>query len=140
MQETTAKQNLINLENLENSDINEILEKYFIESETDDDGDLIIDASARIYIKVDNDEKILRFFSFVRTKDGSQETEFSLMLENINRASYTVKYSIMKTSVMVEYGIPLFGHIDHKHLIKVIHHIDGEIKLLKLRASEYIEG
>lgn len=140
MNEIDLNPKLINLESIETEDVRGILADYFIDGEVDGDGDLLVNTPARIYIKVDKEFNILRFFSFVRVKDGWEETDLSKKLDNINRASLTVKYSTMKSSAMVEYGIPLSGYIDHKHLVKVIHHIEGEIELLKLRINENIEG
>lgn len=140
MTEANTASKLIDLETIETDEIQKILNQYFIDSELDEDNDLIIDASVRIYVRPDKEAKILRLFSFLRTKENSTETELLTKLESINRVSYTVKYSNIKTTVMAEYGIPLHGHIDHKHLIKTIYHVDGEIKLLKIRASDYIEG
>ncbi|MBA2928597.1 hypothetical protein G9Q86_08430 [Pseudomonas sp. CCUG 57209] len=140
MSEIDLSPKLINLESIETDDIRDILASYFIDGEIDNDGDLYIDSPARMYIKADKEFGILRFFSFVRLKDDWNETDLSIRLDSINRASFSVKYSTMKSSVMVEYGIPLFGYIDNKHLVKVVHHIEGEIELLKLRINEHIEG
>lgn len=139
---TYADENLklINLETINTEEINAILNGYFIGGNIDVDGDLLIGGPSRIYLNVDQEISILRFFCFVRLIDDWEKSAVTESLETINRASYAIKYSTMKTSIMVEYGIPLFGYIDHKHLIKVIHHMEGEVGNLKVALYNYIKG
>ncbi|MBI6695106.1 hypothetical protein YA0788_23565 [Pseudomonas corrugata] len=131
---------LINLESTNIQEIRTILSDHFINSSIDDESDLLIDGPGRIYLKVDREYGFLRFFCFVRLIKDWKTTEISTKLDIINKASFTIKYAAMTSSVMAEYGIPLSGHIDHKLLVNVIHHIQTEIAKLKIRLDDFVEG
>ena len=131
---------LINLDSTSPIKINKILSEYFMEGEIDEDGDILIKGNSRIYIRVDEEESAIRIFSFIHLSENIDRERVTKRVDLRNRASSTVKYTMMKNSVMVEYAILTFGHIDHKHLIKTIQHIEGEIALLKMILSEYEEG
>lgn len=138
MTENNPDIKLINLENITNERINKILNDYFMDSEMDDDGDVVVNKPTKIYITVDHELGNLRFMSFIQTKKDRDE---QIILENIdarNAGSSSVKFSKMTNSILAEYGMPLFGHIDQKHLIKTINHIEERVSLFKFMMSEHV--
>lgn len=142
MSEQDAEIKLINLEKIDNEELNSILSKYFIEGEIDSDGDIIIRRSSRIYVKVDKEQQALRIFSFIQLKSETNANSNALKerIELRNRASSTIKYSIMEKSIMGEYGIYLSGYIDHKLLIKTLDKFESEMAFLKIIISAHSKG
>lgn len=138
MAENNSDIALINLESLTSEKINEILNDYFIESEIDEDGDVVVNRPINIYIMVDKELGTLRFISFIHTKKDRDENIILKEIDARNSASSSVKYSKMANSILAEYGMPLFGHIDQKHLIKTINHVEEKVSLFNLMMSEYI--
>lgn len=143
MKEAESNVRLIDLEKVETSDIWAILSSYYVEGLLGQDedmvGDIVIQRSQRFYIKVDHRYKMLRLFSFMTTTVSLDNPEFLKILEDSNSASSSVKYSLLSNSVMAEYGIPLFGFIDHKHLLKVVEHFARKFKDLKVVLSDFVE-
>lgn len=129
---------LINLEITDTDDIWRVFSSYYVESELDGGGDIVFEKSERIYAKVDRHFKMLRFFCYVEV-NTLESPDFLKILENVNAASSSVKYSLINESVMCEYGIPLSGHIDHKHLLRVLDHFDEEVKILKIVLEGFLE-
>lgn len=143
MTENDSKIRLIDLERVQTNDIRAILSNYYIDGllDVDDkgDGDIVIERSVTFYGKVDANYEMLRFFCYMETKSNRTNPEFLDNLSNLNSASSSVKYSLLGTSVMAEYGIPLVGYIDHKHLLKVVDHFAKEIESLKILLQEFLE-
>lgn len=138
MKEIDSKVRLIDLETIQTSDICKILCDYYIDAELDGDGDVLIKQPEKFFLKVDPQFIMLRFFSFVTVQD-QEDPEFLGLLDDVNSASSSVKYSRVSNSVMMEYGIPLFGYIDHKHLIKLVSHFEEEMKTLKMVLHGFLE-
>lgn len=130
---------LIDLEKAKTSDIWEVFSGYYIEGELASDGDIVIEESVNFYVKVDPSYSMLRFFCYFTLKSSRENPAFLEIMRTINGASSSVKYSLLKTSVMAEYGIPLFGYIDHKHLIKVVEHFGDEVETAKMMLGEFVE-
>jgi len=144
MKETNSKVRLIDLEAVQTSDIWRILSDYYVQgllSESEDGaGDIVIERPERFYIKVDAHFGALRFFCYMVIKVEHDNAKFLESLSEANAASSSVKYSLLSNSVMAEYGIPLFGYIDHKHLLKTVEHFNEEINMLKLVLDDFLEG
>lgn len=130
---------LIDLENVQTSDIWKVLSDYYIEGELAADGDIVIERSVSFYVKVDPRYAMLRFFCYFTLRSSQANPKFLESMKTINGASSSVKYSLLNTSVMAEYGIPLFGCIDHKHLLKVVEHFSEEVETVKMVLSEFVE-
>lgn len=131
MNEESMDINLISLENTDEDKLQKILSDYFIESKKDSDGDILISRTARIYIRVDKNAEALRLFNFTRLEGEFDDVKINEKISRINAASSILKYSKINKSIMIEYGIPLFGHIDHKHLIKAVQHMEDNIAYIK---------
>lgn len=131
---------LIDLEKVQTSDIWNVLSDYYVEGWLGKDGDVYIDRSITFYIRVDRRYSMLRFFCYFGLKTSQDDSGLSDDVKTLNGASSSVKYSVMSTAVVAEYGIPLFGCIDHKHLLKVVDHFDGEIKTASLVLRDFVEG
>lgn len=120
--------NYLDLKSADNEEINNVLKKYFIDSVLEVGGDVTIKDKDWIYIKIDKDLKALRIFSYLAAPDGEINLdEVSSSVELYNKASSTVKYSMMKNSVMLEYGFILEGKLEHELLIKTIKHFEKEV-------------
>jgi hypothetical protein len=138
MKEIDSKVRLIDLEKVETSEIRAILSDYYIDSELDAGGDVLIERSDKIYIKVDPLFKMLRFFCYMEFKGDMGNPVLLEEIDNVNSASSSVKFSTLSNSLMAEYGIPLFGFIDHKLLLKVIDHFDEELKTFKIVLHDFL--
>jgi len=125
---------MIKLSNTSNLEISEMLNKYLIGSNTDDDGDLLIDGTFRIYLRIQKDRRVIRFFSFISEdtlKDITDEN-FNSFLDFINGASYSVKYSkmgldLVRSPLLCEYCISNEGSVDDSFIVKTIQMIEKEI-------------
>jgi hypothetical protein len=138
MSEKDSKVRWIDLESIDTSDIYRILSDYYIDADLGSDGDVWVKYLETFYVKVDTTFQMLRFFSYVAVKNH-ENPDLSKTLDDINGASSSVKYSTLTNSVMMEYGIPLSGHIDHKLLIKIVRHFGEEMKVLKQMLHEFLE-
>jgi hypothetical protein len=144
MIENDSKIRLIDLERIQTNDIRAILANYYVEGllgEDDgaDDDDIVIQRSVTFYVKVDVTYTMLRFFCYMATEVAHDKPEFLEYLGNSNAASSSVKYSLLSSTVMAEYGIPLIGHIDHKHLLKVVEHFANEVKSFKMLLQDFLK-
>lgn len=135
---------MIELNEQTNESISNILKKYIIENNIDDDGDIFVESAARIYIRVDKEKGMLRFFSFIQPavlESVSLET-IDKYINFINMGSYTVKYSRLKdedkkSPLICEYGLILDGFVDDSFLIKTLRKIEKEIISAKNLATKY---
>lgn len=120
--------NYLDLKSADNEVVNNVLKKYFIDTVLEKDGDVTIKNKDWIYIKIDKSLKALRIFSFLEVVGGEKKiSEVSNSVDLYNKASSTVKYSMMKNSIMLEYGFILEGKLDHELLIKTIKHFESEV-------------
>lgn len=135
---------MIELSEQTNESISNILKRYIIENKIDDDGDIFVDSPARVYMRVEKEKGILRFFSFIQPislERISLET-IDAYINFINTGSYTVKYSRLrnedkKSPLMCEYGLILDGFIDDSFLIKTLRKFEKEIINAKNLAINY---
>lgn len=131
--------NYIDLKSANNEKIKNVLKKYFIDSIIDESGDVTIEGRDSIYIKIDKPLKAMRIFSYLDFSDDEVNiNELSNSVDLYNKASSTVKYSMMKNAIMLEYGFILDGKLDHELLIKTIKHF--EIEVSEARDSLIPEG
>jgi len=142
MNDVISQKALIDLESTTIEEIKDILTDFLIDNVYDKDGDLLIKTKSRIYVKLDDEVKALRIFGFIHFDDSNGEfiEKITKRTDLRNRASSTIKFAKMDRSVMLEYGIPLFGYIDHKHLVKTIQHVDEEMSLFRMTVSLFLEG
>lgn len=135
---------MIELNEQTNKSISEILKRYIIENKIDDDGDIFVESASRVYIRVEKDKGILRFFSFIQPSSletVSLET-IDKYINFINSGSYTVKYSRLKdddkrSPLICEYGLVLDGFVDDSFLIKTLRRVEKEIISAKNLAINY---
>jgi len=135
---------MIELSEQTNESISDILKRYIIENKIDDDGDIFVDSAARVYMRVEKEKGILRFFSFIQPislENISLET-IDTYINFINTGSYTVKYSRLKAEdkrspLICDYGLILDGFIDDSFLIKTLRKVEKEIISAKNLAINY---
>lgn len=125
---------MINLDNLNNEKIIELLDKYLIDNELEDDGDIFLENPARLYIRVEKDESVIRFMTFISTNILSSEQQKDILktVNEANQASRTLKYSTISRdeaveAILCEYALSLSGDVDDKFLIKTIRLIERDI-------------
>lgn len=129
---------MIELKEQDNKKISDILNKYLIDNEIDDDGDIVVDSESIIYIKVDNGNELIRMFSFLHLSDlaNVQDSDFDSYIDFINSMNYFSKFSKLrpkekKTPLLCESCLVLFGCIDETFLIKTIKRVEKEISNAK---------
>jgi len=135
---------MIELNEQTNESISNILKRYIIENEVDSDGDIFVDSPSRIYIRIDKEKGILRFFSFIQPEalEFVSEGNYDRYVNFINTASYTVKYSKLRDNekrspLICEYGLVLDGFIDDSFLIKTLRRVEKEIISARSLAINY---
>lgn len=133
----------LDLEKITREDITEVLEKYFMNYEIDDDGDILVKDPSRIYIETKEDSSVLRFYSFIHYKDYQNKELIPKLINKVNSVSYGTTYLIIKNdTILCEYDIFLFGEINERAIIKTIRKIGEDVLFLRellLRAKEILE-
>lgn len=121
---------LIDLSNVTNIQINTILNKYMIDSQIEDDGDVVVEESARFFIDIDVESKKMNIYTNIRLKERQLVPIDTLytFLSRINIISDSVKYSVADDDVIhCNMSIPLYGHIDEVFFIRLIKSIQKEL-------------
>ncbi|NHV87836.1 hypothetical protein G9X53_00530 [Cronobacter dublinensis] len=123
---------LVNLESLKNEEILEILEKYLIAYDIDEDGDIFLETPARLYLEVNKEKGVLRMYGFIHYKNYPNKEEIPKFVEQINNGSYTISYTnIDNQSILCEYRLYLLGSISEVGLIKSIRKTENELLRMK---------
>jgi len=125
---------MINLKDITSELISLKLSKYFIENEVDDEGDIAISDTYRVYIRIMPEDKMLRFYSFISPEQvsGVVEDKFDIFLNYINGANYYVKFSKLKimdniSPLLCEHVMSIEGEVSDEFIIKTIRAIQKEI-------------
>ena len=127
-QKLGEKMELVNLEMLDMIKLKETLNKYFIKSIIDGDGDLIISGSINLYSNIDKEKDTLRFFGSIPTKHLKKEKEIlNSFATRVNMASNTIKYSNTDDSIFFEYGLFTLGSVDEKFIVTTVQNIMKEV-------------
>ena len=113
---------LINLEKITLVEIQGIFNKYLINGIIDDDGDLLIPGSISVFLSIDEEKKILRFFGSLNTSYLKRdENEIASFANKTNIASNSIKYSPNKTKAIIfEYGIFQGGLVNEEYLVNTL--------------------
>ena len=138
---------MLDLKELNIETISQTLNKYLIDHEIDEDGDIFIESPSRVYISIVDDKRILRIMSFIHgdSLKSIKDQDLNAFIEYLNGGSYTVKYAKLgrfnpseaPKSLICEYGMLLLGLIDESFLIRTIKHFEIEISEAKLLAPEF---
>lgn len=117
---------MLELSDLTVKTISSLLDENDLKNQLDDNEDInmyFIDHNIAISLRIDKKKKILRFSAWVfdaKEYLGDKKN----IINFINTASSTVKYSVLSSgTILIEYGIPLIGKVDDKHLVGVTEHI-----------------
>jgi len=130
---------LIELKNITQEDIKKTLDRYLIDCEIDEDGDVVVTQPMRHYIKIEKEENVLRFFRFIyltaRFKieelndpeiDDETKTKLLSLVNDLNASSYFTKYALFRKSIIAEFSIVLDGRIDERSIIKSLQYYHAE--------------
>lgn len=128
--------------------IKEILDKYLIESELDDDGDVVIDEPIRIYMQANEKEKIIRIFRFSYLfglfDDVSTDLDESVANDDLkiklytaineaNAMNYFAKHSIFKKSILSEMTLMIDPSLSEEIIVRYFKKFQSEV--IKLNNS-----
>lgn len=120
-----------NLEEITTEDIKLTLEKYLIPFTSDEDGDIFIEKPSRVYIEVNNEKEVVRFFSFIFIKDHPNKENIPNFVNKLNKSSYSLSYTMMRESILCEYRLFMAGSSDEKLIIKTIKRVESEVAEIK---------
>lgn len=131
---------LIELKNITQDDIKSILDKYLIDCEIDEDGDLVVLQPTRHYIKIEKEDNVIRLFRFIYltakfkidelndpTMDDETKTRLLSVVNDMNANSFFTRFTLFKKSVIAECSIVLDGRVDEKLIIKSIQYFHTEV-------------
>ncbi|XGI79046.1 YbjN domain-containing protein [Enterobacter hormaechei] len=125
---------MIELGSLTNEKVMALLDKYLIDHNLEDDGDIFLENPSRLYIRIDEDVNVIRLMSFINMNIFSEEQQSDVykLVNEANKASYALKFSTISVddvvkAILCEYGIPMIGEVDDKFFIKIIRTIEKDI-------------
>lgn len=122
--------------------IKEILDKYLIETELDDDGDAVINDPVRIYMQVNDKEKTIRMFRFsylfglfedisTDIEDSNESIEIKNKILNeineINTMSNFAKHVLFKKSILSELSLLIDSSLSEESLIRNFKKFQSEV-------------
>jgi len=128
--------------------IKEILGKYLIESEFDEDGDVVVEDPIRIYLKINEKEKIIRIFRFSYLfglfediSPESNDLEVSDEIKNkiltnineVNTISNFAKHVLFKKSILSEISLIIDSSLTEEGIVRYFKKFQSE--LIKLSNS-----
>ena len=128
--------------------IKEILGKYLIESEFDEDGDVVVDDPIRIYIQVNEKEKLIRMFRFSYLfglfddispesddSDVSDEMKNKIITEinEANTISNFAKHMLFKKAILSELSLIVDNSLSEETIVRYFKKFQSE--LIKLSNS-----
>lgn len=122
--------------------IKDILDKYLIENELDDDGDVVIDEPLRMYIQINEREKVIRIFRFsylfglfddISLETNDVEIPFDLRFKildevnELNTASNFAKHILFKKSILSETSVIIDSSINEEGFVRHFKKFQSEI-------------
>ncbi|MCA6917339.1 hypothetical protein LF941_18290 [Pectobacterium versatile] len=110
--------------------IHGVLEKYLIDSEIEDDGEIAVDESARFFIKIDSESRLLTFYTNIKLTDKNSVPLdiLSTFVSRLNIVSDSVRFSFFdEKTIHCDSSIPLDGSIDDTFFIRLVKNIQKNL-------------
>lgn len=114
--------------------IKQLLDKYIINNSIDEDGEIRVLGSISLFIAINDDKQVIRFYTIVTTGylDASEE-DIKIFTERSNLASNSVKYSFenKEGGIYSEYGLYKAGTVSEEFFIQTLKGVITEIQEMK---------
>ena len=102
--------------------LQQVFEAAFVENDVDDDGDLVIrtENNTKIFVSLDERNKIIRFTALYGLRDDAQEEDKTTLANTLNDNVVFVRFSASSHSALIcDYYLPFNGAVSPLHIVTV---------------------
>ena len=102
--------------------LQQVFEAAFVENDVDEDGDLVIrtENTTKIFVSLDERNKLIRFTSLYGVRDDALEAEKQELANTLNDNIVFVRFSAAQSSALVcDYYLPFNGALAPLHIVTV---------------------